>query len=241
MIYKSEVLCPNCKKLTPAVSAAEPSYCIYCGRELINMNPSAVKSPVSDPSDYLQWEILYANGLFEELQIAASDILLSDSSSPLPKMYFCLAKLRLLYDEYEQATRDEGKKTRMSGKLQSFLLKSQSPEGTFHEVFFDGVAQYASELVASLERMDPLKPQACQLAAGDAIDLLLFYNTSNRPASVVTAYEMHEKHAKQFLRFLDTERLRMCYLKYKPIRNRRLLGNEVFKALKKELQAREAA
>ena len=43
-----QTVCPNCRKSTPIDDSMESSYCIYCGRKLINLGDGKVRVDNSD-------------------------------------------------------------------------------------------------------------------------------------------------------------------------------------------------
>ena len=191
-------------------------------------------------SDIKAWEALYHSNSFIEIQHAAITALELDEDAILPKVYSTLARLRLLYDGYDESIRNESLSMGASNKLYSYLLKSQSPKGTFHEAFFDNVIESIIQMVGLLNEIKYEQPDLCQSAAAMVMDSLLFYSSHDRPISVLTAYEMLEKHAIVFLGFLDTNNLEHYYSAYRPHGKHRILGRDILRAMKKELKSRKS-
>lgn len=238
MSYKNEIICPDCNKPVPASSEQTTMLCVYCGKKLTAHNMPDPNKLMPDTADNKAWETLYNRGRFIEIQHVAATVLQTDKNAVLPRTYSILARLRLLYDGYDESTRDENRDKGVSNKLYSYLLKSESPSGTFHEAFFDNVTQSAAQITQLLSEIKYVQPDLSQSAATMAIDSLLFYNADAKPQSVLTAYEMLEKHAIIFLSFLNTDNLERYYSAYRPYSRHRILGLDTLRAIKKELKSR---
>lgn len=230
----TEIVCPNCLKHVPVDRERESLFCIYCGKEIPPLNRAGT-SGLSDRRGLSEWDELFVEDKYTEIINTAALSIQENSEDENAAIYYRLAKLDKLYEDYiEDIYRDDQEKGAL-GRLFS-SLGGRGSDRPIHEGFMKNVIQMTSEFA---EIMDKISDSSLrELAAKRAIWVIIKKDFAEYPQSVAVAFEMLEKNIAPLVPFLSGSELEDFKRIYGQMGKKRYFSKEIMGAVKREMKNR---